>query len=82
MPGAAAGKRVGFLFRLHVWGLAQEDANGDRALTPVGKAYFGFTDEELKRLDKFVRDNTVERFGPVRSVRADKDFGLVLEIRL
>ena len=49
-------------------------------LTPVGKAYFGFTDEELKRLDKFVRDNTVERFGPVRSVRADKDFGLVLEI--
>ena len=39
-----------------------------------------FTDEELKRLDKFVRDNTIERFGPVRSVRANKDFGLVLEI--
>jgi DNA ligase-1 len=50
------------------------------ALTPVGKAYFGFTDEELKRLDKFVRDHTVERFGPVRSVRAERDFGLVLEI--
>ncbi len=49
-------------------------------LTPVGKAYFGFTDEELKLLDKFVRDNTVERFGPVRSVRADRDFGLVLEV--
>ena len=49
-------------------------------LTPVGKAYFGFTDEELKLLDKFVRDNTVERFGPVRAVRADKDFGLVLEV--
>jgi DNA ligase-1 len=46
----------------------------------VGKAYFGFTDEELRQIDKFVRDNTVERFGPVRSVRADKDFGLVLEI--
>ena len=52
----------------------------DGKLTPVGKAYFGFTDEELKQLDKFVRDNTVERFGPVRSVRADKDFGLVLEV--
>jgi DNA ligase-1 len=52
----------------------------DGKLTPVGKAYFGFTDEELKLLDKFVRDNTVERFGPVRSVRADKDFGLVLEV--
>ncbi|MBA4805228.1 MAG: cisplatin damage response ATP-dependent DNA ligase, partial [Brevundimonas sp.] len=50
------------------------------ALTPVGKAYFGFTDEELKQLDKFVRDHTVERFGPVRSVRAERDFGLVLEV--
>ena len=52
----------------------------ENKLTPVGKAYFGFTDEELKQLDKFVRDNTVERFGPVRSVRADRDFGLVLEV--
>ena len=50
------------------------------ALAPVGKAYFGFTDEELKQLDKFVRDHTVERFGPVRSVRAERDFGLVLEV--
>jgi len=50
------------------------------ALTPVGKAYFGFTDEELKQLDKFVRDHTIDRFGPVRSVRAERDFGLVLEI--
>ena len=49
-------------------------------LVPVGKAYFGFTDDELAQLDKFVRDNTAERFGPVRSVRADKDFGLVLEV--
>ena len=73
------GKRSGFYsdFTFGVW---RDDDNGDRALTPVGKAYFGFTDEELGRLDKFVRDNTVERFGPVRSVRADRDFGLVLEI--
>jgi len=49
-------------------------------LTPVGKAYFGFTDQELLLLDKFVRDNTIERFGPVRSVRADLQFGLVLEV--
>jgi len=52
----------------------------DGALLPVGKAYFGFTDEELKQLDKFVRDNTREKFGPVRSVRAEREFGLVLEI--
>ena len=34
----------------------------------------------MKQLDKFVRDHTVERFGPVRSVRAERDFGLVLEV--
>ena len=50
------------------------------ALTPVGKAYFGFTDEELKLIDKFVRDNTTERFGPVRAVRSGRHFGLVLEV--
>ena len=68
------GKRSSFYsdFTFGVW--------DQGALTPVGKAYFGFTDEELKQLDKFVRDHTVERFGPVRSVRADKSFGLVLEV--
>jgi DNA ligase-1 len=49
-------------------------------LTPVGKAYFGFTDEELRQIDKFVRDHTIDRFGPVRSVRADREFGLVFEV--
>ena len=49
-------------------------------LVPVGKAYFGFTDEELKEIDRFVRDNTVERFGPVRAVRAEPRHGLVLEV--
>jgi DNA ligase-1 len=73
------GKRSGY-YSDYTFGVWREDANGDRALTPVGKAYFGFTDEELKRIDKFVRDNTVERFGPVRVVRADRDFGLVLEV--
>jgi DNA ligase-1 len=54
--------------------------SGNEQLVPVGKAYFGFTDEEMKKIDKFVRDNTVERFGPVRSVRAEPDHGLVLEV--
>jgi DNA ligase 1 len=45
-------------------------------LLPVGKAYFGFTDEELKWLDRFVRNNTVGRFGPVREVEKS----LVLEV--
>ncbi len=45
-------------------------------LLPVGKAYFGFTDEELKWLDRWVRTHTVQRFGPVREV----DKSLVLEV--
>ncbi len=49
-------------------------------LVPVGKAYFGFTDEELKLIDKYIRDNTIDRFGPVRSVRAEPDHGLVIEV--
>ena len=49
-------------------------------LIPVGKAYSGFTDAELRKLDKYVRDHTTERFGPVRGVRADADSGLVLEV--
>src|SRR5262249_10665227 len=73
------GKRSSF-YSDYTFGVWREDANGDRALTPVGKAYFGFTDDELKQIDKFGRDNTTERFGRVRSVRADKDFGLVLEV--
>ena len=73
------GKRSSF-YSDYTFGVWREDEAGLRSLTPVGKAYFGFTDEELKELDKFVRDHTVERFGPVRSVRADRDFGLVLEV--
>ncbi|PZU07492.1 cisplatin damage response ATP-dependent DNA ligase [Sphingomonas sp.] len=45
-------------------------------LLPVGKAYSGITDEELKWLDRFVRNGTVQRFGPVREVEKT----LVLEI--
>jgi len=72
------GKRSSFYsdYTFGVWTGAADDP----ALVPVGKAYFGFTDAELKQIDKYVRDNTIERFGPVRSVRAEPDHGLVLEI--
>ncbi len=72
------GKRSSF-YSDYTFGVWRPGDNGQE-LVPVGKAYFGFTDEELKRLDKYVRDNTVERFGPVRSVRAEPDHGLVLEV--
>ena len=54
--------------------------NGSDELVPVGKAYFGFTDEELKEIDRFVRRNTLARFGPVREVTHEKAQGLVLEV--
>jgi DNA ligase-1 len=54
--------------------------NGNDELVPVGKAYFGFTDEELKEIDRFVRRNTLRRFGPVREVTHEKTQGLVLEV--
>jgi DNA ligase-1 len=46
------------------------------ALVPVGKAYSGYSDAELVRLDRWVREHTTERFGPVRAVEP----GLVLEV--
>ncbi len=73
------GRRSSFYsdFTFGVW---RDDETGRRALTPVGKAYFGFTDEELKALDAYVRDHTVARFGPVRQIQADESRGLVLEV--
>lgn len=73
------GKRSSY-YSDYTFGVWTQDAGGERVLTPVGKAYFGFTDEELRAIDRFVRDNTVERFGPVRAVRAEPGFGLVLEV--
>ncbi len=73
------GKRSSF-YSDYTFGVWTQDADGVHVLTPVGKAYFGFTDEELKQLDRFVREHTVERFGPVRSVTATREFGLVLEV--
>lgn len=72
------GKRSSFYsdYTFGVW----RESDGEDQLTPVGKAYFGFTDEELKRLDAFVRDHTEDRFGPVRAVTANEDVGLVLEV--
>ena len=72
------GKRSSYYsdYTFGVWTRADD---GDM-LVPVGKAYFGFTDEELIQIDRFVRRNTVERFGLVREVVHEADQGLVLEI--
>jgi DNA ligase 1 len=48
-------------------------------IVPIGKAYFGFTDEELKQLDKWIRANTLQAFGPVREVRKDLVFEVAFD---
>ncbi|MCX7306640.1 MAG: cisplatin damage response ATP-dependent DNA ligase [Afipia sp.] len=54
--------------------------DGSNQLVPVGKAYFGFTDDELIQIDKFVRRHTTEKYGPVRHVVHEPDKGLVFEV--
>ncbi|MEM9724565.1 MAG: cisplatin damage response ATP-dependent DNA ligase, partial [Pseudomonadota bacterium] len=60
------GKRSSF-YSDYTFGAWRDGADG-LELTPVGKAYSGYTDEELKRLDRWIRANTVQRYGPVRAV--------------
>jgi DNA ligase-1 len=72
------GKRSSF-YSDYTFGVWRDGAEGAE-LVPVGKAYFGFTDEELQKLDRFVRNNTTQRFGPVREVAYGTDKGLVLEV--
>jgi DNA ligase-1 len=72
------GKRSSF-YSDYTFGVWTNGEDGEQ-LVPVGKAYFGFTDEELMQIDRFVRRNTTEKFGPVRHVVHEPDQGLVLEV--
>lgn len=72
------GKRSSY-YSDYTFGVWTASERGDE-LVPVGKAYFGFTDEELRQIDRFVRRNTTERFGPVRHVIHEPERGLVLEV--
>ena len=65
------GKRSSY-YSDYTFGLWRDDGE----LVPVGKAYSGFTDAELVQMDRWIRNHTVHRFGPVREVER----GLVLEI--
>ena len=73
------GKRSSF-YSDYTFGVWREREDGTPELVPVGKAYHGFTDAELAKLDRYVRNNTTKRFGPVREVSYGLDHGLVLEI--
>ena len=70
-PGS--GRRAG-LYTDYTFGLWAGDH-----LVPFAKAYTGLTDEEIRRVDAFVRRNTLEKFGPVRTVRPELVFELAFE---
>ncbi|NML94668.1 cisplatin damage response ATP-dependent DNA ligase [Novosphingobium olei] len=70
-----SGKRSSF-YSDFTFGCWDGDPDAGAELLPVGKAYFGFTDAELKWLDSYVRSHTVARFGPVR----ETDKSLVFEV--
>ncbi len=67
------GKRAGLYtdYTLAVW-------QGE-TLVPFAKAYSGLSDEEIRQVDRFIQRNTVERFGPVRSVRPELVFEIAFE---
>ncbi|MEP6686750.1 MAG: ATP-dependent DNA ligase [Gemmatimonadales bacterium] len=70
-PGS--GRRAG-LYTDYTFGIW----DGDR-LVPFAKAYSGLTDEEIRRVDAFIRRHTVEKFGPVRTVKPELVFELAFE---
>jgi DNA ligase 1 len=70
-PGS--GKRAG-LYTDYTFGVWEGDH-----LVPFAKAYSGLTDEEIRKVDAYVRRNTLEKFGPVRTVRPELVFELAFE---
>ena len=71
-------------FTFAVWDRAQgadvaERADGPRTLIPFAKAYSGLTDEEMAKVDAIVKKTTIEKFGPVRSVKPTLVFELGFE---
>jgi DNA ligase-1 len=72
------GKRSSF-YSDYTFGLWRPDGAGGEELVPVGKAYSGYTDEELAWLDRWIRNNTTGRFGPVREVEKSLVFEVAFD---
>ena len=67
-------------YTLGVWDTSEGSVKSGRAvLVPLAKAYSGLTDKELAKIDKFIKKNTRERFGPVRTVKPELVFEIAFE---
>ena len=74
-----SGKRSSY-YSDYAFGAWRDSDAGGPELVPVGKSYFGFTDEELKELDRWVRNHTVDSFGPVRQVEPKLVFEVAFDL--
>lgn len=70
---AGSGRRAN-LYTDYTFGVWHE-----KELIPIAKAYSGLTQEEINKLDKWIRSNTEEKFGPVRKVKAEQVFEIAFE---
>lgn len=72
------GKRAS-LYTDYTFAIWKETADGGRELVPFAKAYSGLSDEEIAEVDAFIKKNTLEKFGPVRTVKPELVFELAFE---
>jgi DNA ligase-1 len=75
---AGHGRRAS-LYTDYTFAVWDEDADGRRSLVPFAKAYSGLTDAEIRQVDAAIRKTTIEKFGPVRSVRPSMVFEIGFE---
>ncbi|KQV54377.1 MULTISPECIES: ATP-dependent DNA ligase [unclassified Duganella] len=75
---AGHGRRAS-LYTDYTFAVWDSDADGERKLVPFAKAYSGLTDAEIAQVDNAVRRTTIERFGPVRSVKPTMVFEIGFE---
>jgi DNA ligase 1 len=74
-----SGKRSSYYSDYTFGAWRTDPEGGGEELVPVGKAYFGFTDEELLQIDRWVRNHTTESFGPVRAVTPELVFEVAFD---
>ena len=67
------------LFTDYTFALWDENEKGERELVTFAKAYSGLTDAELRQVDAWIKKNTLDRFGPVRSVTPHHVFEIAFE---
>ena len=73
-----SGRRTN-LFTDYTFALWQNNDKGEKELVTFAKAYSGLTDAEFRKVDDFIKKNTLDKFGPVRSVKPQLVFEIGFE---